>query len=59
MNIVEGRATDLKTGLWHRYAGMVISLIVALAVLVWPADEALSAAIRLPETVQNFAWSNG
>ena len=47
MNIVEGRATDLKTGLWHRYAGMVISLIVALAVLVWPADEALSAAITI------------
>lgn len=47
MNIVEGRATDLKTGLWHRYAGMVISLIVALAVLVWSADEALSAAITI------------
>ena len=47
MNIVEGLATDLKTGLWHRYAGMVISLIVALAVLVWPADEALSAAITI------------
>ena len=47
MNIVERRATDLKRGLRHRYAGMVISLIVALAVLVWPADEALSAAITI------------
>ena len=47
MNIVEGRATDLKRGQWHRHAGMVISLIVALAVLVWPADEALSAAITI------------
>ncbi len=47
MNIVEGRATDLKRGLWHRYAGMVIRLIVALAVLVWSADEALSAAITI------------
>jgi phosphate transport system substrate-binding protein len=47
MNIVEGRATDLKRGLRHRYAGMVISLIVALAVLVWPADEALCAAITI------------
>jgi len=47
MNIVEGPATDLKKGLRHRYAGMVISLIVALAVLVWPADEALSAAITI------------
>lgn len=47
MNIVEGRATDLKRGQWHRHAGMVISLIVALAVLVWSADEALSAAITI------------
>ena len=47
MNIVEGRATDLKTGLWHRYAGMVISLIVALAFLVWSTDEALCAAITI------------
>ena len=47
MNIVEGRATDLKRGQWHRHAGMVISLIVALPVLVWSADEALSAAIRI------------
>jgi phosphate transport system substrate-binding protein len=47
MNIVEGRATDLKRGLRHAYAGMVISLIVALAFLVWSADEALSAAITI------------
>ena len=47
MNIVEGPATDLKKGLRHRYAGMVISLIVALAFLVWPADEALCAAITI------------
>lgn len=47
MNIVEGRATDLKRGQWHRHAGMVIRLIVALAVLVWSADEALSAAITI------------
>jgi len=47
MNIVERRATDLKRGLRHRYAGMVISLIVALAFLVWPAGESLSAAITI------------
>ena len=47
MNIVEGRATDLKKGLRHRYAGMVISLLVTLAFLVWPADEALCAAITI------------
>ena len=47
MNIVERRATDLKRGLRHRYAGMVISLIVALAFLVWSTDEALCAAITI------------
>jgi phosphate transport system substrate-binding protein len=47
MNIVEGRATDVKRGLRHRCAGMVISLIVALAFLVWSTDEALCAAIRI------------
>src|ERR1044072_4915674 len=47
MNIVERRATDLKRVLRHRYAGMVISLIVALAFLVWPAGESLSAAITI------------
>jgi phosphate transport system substrate-binding protein len=47
MNIVERRATDLKRGLRHDYAGMVVSLIVALAFSVWSADEALSAAITI------------
>src|SRR4029078_6545665 len=46
MNIVE-RSTDLKRGLRHAHAGMVISLIVALAFLVWSADEALSAVITI------------
>jgi phosphate transport system substrate-binding protein len=47
MNIVEGRATDLKRGLRHGYAGMVPSLLVALGFLVGSADEALSAAITI------------
>ena len=47
MNIVEGRATDLKRGLRHGHAWMVVSLIVAFAFLVWSADEALSAAITI------------
>ena len=47
MNIVEERATDVKRGLRHRCAGMVISLIVALAFLVWSTDEALCAAITI------------
>jgi phosphate transport system substrate-binding protein len=44
MNIIEGRATDLKRGL--RHAGIVLSVLVALVVLLSSA-EALSAAITI------------
>jgi phosphate transport system substrate-binding protein len=47
MNIVEGRATDLKRGRRHGYVGMVPSLLVALGFLVGSAGEALSAAITI------------
>ena len=47
MNIVEGRATDMERGLRPGHAGMVPSLLVALAFLVWLPDEALSAAITI------------
>src|ERR1043165_895336 len=47
MNIVEGRETDIERRLMPGHAGMVSSLLVALVVLLWGADDALSAAIRI------------
>ena len=47
MNIVERRETDRKRRLRTGHAGMVASLLVALAFLGWSADEALSAAITI------------
>src|SRR5689334_7069546 len=47
MNIVEGRATNLKRGLTHGHAGMALSLIVALACLAWSANDARSATITI------------
>ena len=68
MNIVEERETDIERRLRPGRAGMVSSLLVALAVPLWSADDALSALLnkveaprmpcllpsRLPETVRNF-----
>lgn len=47
MNIVEGRETDIERRLKPDHAGMVSSLLVALAFLGWSADEALSASITI------------
>lgn len=47
MNIIEGRETGTKRRLRPGYAGMVSSLLVALAFLGWSADEALSASITI------------
>jgi len=47
MNIVEGQATDMERCLRHGHAGIVPSVLVAVAVLFWSADEALSAAISI------------
>ncbi len=41
MNIVERRETDMERCLRPGHAGVVASLLVALAFLGWSADEAL------------------
>ena len=47
MNIVDRRETDMERRLRPGHAGLVASLLVALAFLGWSADEALSAAITI------------
>lgn len=47
MSIVDGRVTDMEERLRPGHAGMVSSLLVALAVLLSGADDALSAAITI------------
>ena len=47
MNTVERRETDMERRLRPGSAGLVASLLVALAFLGWSADEALAAAITI------------
>jgi phosphate transport system substrate-binding protein len=47
MNIIDGRETDMKRRLRPGLAGMVSSLLVALAFFGWSADHALSASITI------------
>ena len=47
MNIVERRESDMERRLRPGHAGLVASLLVALAFLGWSADEALSAAMTI------------
>jgi phosphate transport system substrate-binding protein len=47
MNIIERRETDMKRRLRPGHAGMVSSLVVALAFFGWSASEALSASITI------------
>ena len=47
MNIVKVPTTDMERALRRGHAGIVPSVLVALAFLVWSADAALSAAITI------------
>jgi hypothetical protein len=47
MNIVERREADMERRLRPGHAGMVASLLAALAFFAWSADEALSAAMTI------------